>query len=114
MRLAKLDPTIEISTSSGMLRVIVRPARSWLIVLLELAVLTGFAVVTYQSWSRMSHVYRGAFIFALISGAIGLIFQLSGTEIIDIDSNKIGLRKEVHGWERKREYEIKECRELEW
>lgn len=24
------------------------------------------------------------------------------------------LTKDIHGWERKREYEIKECRELEW
>lgn len=45
---------------------------------------------------------------------MSLIFQFSGTEIIEIDSKKIVLRRELHGWERTREYEIKECRELEW
>jgi hypothetical protein len=43
-----------------------------------------------------------------------LIFQSSGIEILEIDTNKITLSKGVHGWERKREYEIKQCRELEW
>ncbi|HEY6386621.1 MAG TPA: hypothetical protein VIX91_13160 [Candidatus Acidoferrum sp.] len=114
MRLPTADPTIEISTNSGMLRVTVHPVRSWLVVLLGLGALMVFAAATYEYLARMSQVFRGVFIFAIVSSAIGLIFQLSGTEIIEIDSNKITLRKEVHGWGRKREYEIKECRELEW
>ena len=111
MPLPKTDPTIEISTSSGILRVTVHPARSWLAVFLELAVLTGFAAVTYENWSRVSYAFRGVFIFALVSG---LIFQFLVTEIIEIDSRKITIRKDIHGRERIREYEVKECRELEW
>ena len=114
MRLPSIDPTIEISTSSGVLRVTVHPARSWLLVLLGVGTLIVFIAFAFKNWATMSHVLRGVFIFAVVSGAMGLIFQFSGTEIIEIDSNKITLRKEVHGWERKREYEIKECRELEW
>jgi hypothetical protein len=96
------------------LRVTIHPARSWLVILLELAALTNFAAATYGNWTRMSLVLRDVLILGLVSGMAGLIFQFSGTEIIEFDSNKITLRKEVHGWERKREYEIKECRELEW
>src|SRR5262249_15391699 len=35
MRLTNAHPTIEISTSSGMLRITVHPARSWLVVLMD-------------------------------------------------------------------------------
>ena len=83
MRLPNTDSTIEISMNSGMLRVTVHPARSWLVVLLGLGALMIFAAATYENWARMSHVFRGLFVFALVSSAIGLIFQLSGTEIIE-------------------------------
>jgi len=62
----------------------------------------------------MPYVLRGAIILGLVFSVAGLIFQFSGTETIEIGSNRITLRRGVHGWERKREYEIKECRELEW
>ena len=108
------DPTIEISKSSGILRVVVHPARSWLVVLLELGVLTASAAVIYENWASMSSAFRGLFTFALASGVAGLLFQFSMTEIIEIDMSKITIRKDLQGWERIREYEIKECRELEW
>jgi hypothetical protein len=62
----------------------------------------------------MSLVFRGALTFALLSGVAGLIVQLTVTEIIEIDSNRITIRRDVNGWERIREYEIRDCRELEW
>jgi hypothetical protein len=114
MRLPNSDPTIEISTGSGVLRVTVRPARSWPVILLELGVLTAFATVISGNWARLSYGFRGVFIFALVSAAAGLLFQFSGTETIEIDTNKIALCKDIHGWERKREYGLNECRELEW
>jgi hypothetical protein len=105
---------MEISASSGMLRVTVRPARSWLIILLELAALATFAAVAYGNWGMLPNIFRGAMIFALVSSVAGLIFQSSGTATIEIDEYRISLSKEISGWERKREYELKECRELEW
>lgn len=109
-----MDPTIEISTSSGILRVVVHPARPWLVVLLELGVLTGFAAAMYHNWARMSSAFRGAITFGLASSVAGLILQFSVTEIIEIDMSKITIRKDIHGWDRIREYEIRGCRELEW
>jgi hypothetical protein len=114
MRLPNTDPTIDISMSSGMLRVTVHPARSWLVVLFEIGAILILGAMTYRNWASMSHLFRVLFVWALVSGAAALIFQLSGTEIIEIDSEKLTVRKEFHGWERKREYSVKECHELEW
>jgi hypothetical protein len=62
----------------------------------------------------MSPLFRVLFVLGTLSGVAALVFQLSGTEIIEFSSEKLTVRKEVHGWERKREYRIKECRELAW
>jgi hypothetical protein len=109
-----MDPTINVATSSGMLRVTIHPARAWPLTLLGLGVLVALAAAIYQHSLRMSYIFRGAFIIALVAGLTGFMFQLSGTETIEIDANKITLGKDIHGWERKREYRLSECRELEW
>jgi hypothetical protein len=114
MRLPNTDPTIDISANSGMLRVTVHPGRSWLVVLLGVGGIIIFGIMMYRNWASMSHMFRVLFVWALISGTAALIFQLSGTEIIEIDAQRLIVRKEVHGWERKREYNVEECRELEW
>ena len=114
MRLPSADPTIEISTSSGMLRVAVHPARLWPIIALELGILTFFAFLVYENWARVSLVLRVVFVLAVLFSAAGLTFRWTGVEFIEIDSDRITLRKDLRGWERKREYKINECRELEW
>src|SRR5215472_7444461 len=113
MRLLNIDPTIDISTSSGTLRVTVK-RRSWLILLFEGGILLIFITMTYRNWASMSHLFRILFVWAFVSGIAALIFQLSGTEIIEFDSERLTIRKEIHGWERKRKYRVKECHELEW
>jgi len=114
MQILKTDPTIDISTSSGMLRVTVHPSRSWLVVLFESGAILIFGIMTYRYWGSMSQLFRAIFVLGTLSGTGGLIFQLPGTEIIEISSEKLTVRKEIHGWERKREYATKECCELEW
>jgi hypothetical protein len=52
--------------------------------------------------------------FVLVSAVAGPLFQFSGTETIEIDTDKIALCKDTHGRERKREYGLNKCRELEW
>jgi hypothetical protein len=113
VRLFNIDPATDITTNSGVLRVTIRQ-RSWLIVVLESAVLLTVAIVLYTSWAGMSLVLRILFISALVADAAALTFQVAGTEIVEIDEQKLTVSKEVHGWEWKREYSIKECRELEW
>jgi len=60
------------------------------------------------------HVPRRFSAFVIVSSAAGLIFRWSGVEVIKINADKITLCKGVHGWERKREYEVIKCGELEW
>ena len=114
MRILNTDPTIEISTNSGILRVTIHPSRSWLLALFEGGVILIFGIMTYRNWGSMSQLFRVLFVSGTLSGAAALVFQLSGTEIIEISSDKLTVRKEIHGWERKREYSIEECRELQW
>ena len=113
MRLLNTDPTINISATSGTLRVTIT-RRSWLVVLFEGGVILTFIVMTYKSWASMSHIFHLLFVWGILSGIAGLIFQLAGTEIIEFDAKKLTICKEIHGWERKREYNVNECRELEW
>jgi len=94
--------------------VTVHPRWPWLLLLLEVATVLFFAAVTYRNWLNMSFVFRVLFAWAGVSGAAALIFQLSGTEVIEFDAHKLTVRREIHGWERKREYSVDECRELQW
>ena len=110
----KTDPIIEISTSSGMLRVNVHPARSWPLIVLEAGMLTAFAVLTYEYWGKISHLFRALLAVVIALSPIELVLQWSEVETIEIDSDKITLCRDIRGWERRREYRIKECRELEW
>ena len=59
-------------------------------------------------------MFRLLFVWGIVSWITALIFQLLGTEIIEFDSEMLTIRKEFHGWEVKREYRVKECRELKW
>ena len=42
------------------------------------------------------------------------MFRWSGVEVIEFDANKITLYKDFRGWERRREYKISDCQEMEW
>lgn len=108
------DPRIDVVTSSGMLRVTVHPRLPWLVMLFEVAAVITFAVVTYRNWASMSLLFHVLFVWAVVSGAVALVFHQSGTEVIVFDAQKLTISKEVHGWERKREFSVDECRELQW
>ncbi len=92
----------------------VHPARTWPIILFEVAILAFFCVFAYENWGRRSLLFRIVIALAIISGAAGLMFRWSRVEVIEIDANKITLRKHFRGWERRREYKISDCREMEW
>jgi len=94
--------------------VTVHPSRSWVLLLFESAVILIFGIMTYRNWGSMSQLFRVLFVWGTLSGAAALVFQFSGTEIIEISSEKLTVWKEIHGWERKREYSVNECRELQW
>ena len=99
-----------------MLRVTVHPRPNWLVALLEFASVAVFVTIIYRNWGRMDSMLRTLFSVGFVSTVLGLIYQMSGTEVIEFDAQKLTISKGVgvHGWERKREYPVKDCSELEW
>jgi hypothetical protein len=113
VKLAETDPTIEVSTSPGIVRVVIHPARSWPLFLLQSAIL-AIAFALDERWGRIWYALRIFLLLAFVSNVLRFIFQFLGTEIVEMNATKITLRKEILGWYRIREFEVEECRELEW
>lgn len=97
-----------------MLRVTIPPRRSWFLILLETAVFLVGAIWVYGLWGKMSLLFHVLFIWGLVCAFLALIYQLSMAQAIEFDSQRITVCKEVRGWERRKEYNIEDCSELEW
>src|SRR5579863_3226873 len=105
---------IDLVFSSGMLRVTIPPRRSWFLVLLEIAVFSIGLIWVYGLWARVSLLFHALLIWGFISAFLALVYQLSVTQVTEFDSQRITVCKEIHGWERKKEYRVEDCSELEW
>ncbi len=105
---------MELSETSGMLSVRIDPKpQAWG----NLFVLCGEVVIAwaiYRYWQGLPSSMRVIFVGFLVLGLLGLLYDFLGEETIEFDSQKLSIRKGIHGWERKREYDIRECRDLEW
>jgi hypothetical protein len=110
----KRSAKIEIVASSGILRVTIPPRRSWIIILAAIVADVVFVAIIYSSWTTTSPWIRLIFIWAIVSGVLSLVYQLLVTQIIEIDSLRLTICKEFNGWERKKEYQVADCRDLEW
>ena len=87
-----------------MLRVTIPPKRSWLLILLEIAVSLVVVIWVYGLWAKMSFLFHVLFIWGFVTASLALIYQLSVTQVIEFDSQRITMCKEARGWERKKEY----------
>ena len=105
-------PKVDVLTSSRMLCVTVHPRPDWLVVALGCDII--FAAVIYYSWPSTPHFGRIIWIVILVSTLISSVYEFFAEEIIEIDSQRLTIRKGIHGWERVREYQIDECSNLEW
>src|SRR5207245_936813 len=97
-------PKVDVVASSGMLCVTVHSRLHWLAGLAALGGDVIFGAFLYHSWSVTPFSIRVFWIFVLVSTFLSLPYQVFGEEIIEIDSQKLTVRKGIHGWERKREY----------
>jgi hypothetical protein len=70
--------------------------------------------VFYQVWSVIPLSIRIIWLALLPLILLSSAYEFFGEEIIEIDSRKPTIRKGIHGWERKREYQIDECGNPEW
>jgi hypothetical protein len=110
----KQEADVEISATSGTLRVTVHPKPNWFLMLVEVAVVAFFVVSLHNDWHRMTLLPRGVWLWAIASAVVAWFYQLSGSEIIEFDAQKLTIRKDILGWQRTREYSIEDCHELEW
>ena len=62
----------------------------------------------------MSLLFHVLFIWGIVTAFLALIYQLSVTQVVEFDSQRITVCKEIRGWERKKEYRVEDCSELEW
>lgn len=108
------EADVEISARSGMLRVTVHPKTHWLLMLVQVAVIAFFSLYLYRGWTGISLLFRGLLLWAVACAVTAWFYQLSGSELIEIDSQKMTIRKNILGWERTSEYPLEDCSELEW
>jgi hypothetical protein len=114
MDFLKRSAKIEIVASSGILRVTIPPTGSWPLIVVAIATDVVFVAMMYTIWAQMPLWFHLFVIWVLVSSSIGLVFQLTATQIIEFDALRLMICKDIHGWERKKEYKIEDCSELEW
>jgi hypothetical protein len=105
---------VDIVASSGMLCVTIHPRRDWPVGIAALAWDAMFLIILHQFWSRMPFSLRFVWMAILAATSLSLIYEFLGEEILEFDSQKLTIRKGVHGWERKHECPTEECSNLAW
>ena len=113
MKLAETEPTVDVSTSSGLVRIVIHPARSWPLFLF-ICVILALSIAIDEHWARIWSALGVFLLLAFVWNVVRFLFRFLGTETVEVNATKISLRKDVLGWYRIREFEIQECRELEW
>ncbi len=103
---------VDIVVASGVLSVTIRPNPGWFWMLLEIVFIVFFSGLAVRSWHGFNLMTRVIFVWVEIAGAQWL-YQLTGSERIEIDARQLIIQKQVLGWPRVREYRIEECSELE-
>lgn len=106
--------TLDVVGGSGMLRVTIHPRRDWLVGLGALALDAVFVVILFQLWSRLPFSFRAIWVAILVVASLSELYEFCGEEILEFDSQKVTIRKGTHGWERKHEYPVEKCSDLEW
>jgi hypothetical protein len=81
---------------------------------IEIAGTLFFASILYRTWADLSFVMRATYVWGFVGGALALVYQLSGGEIIEFSPEKLTVSKDIHGWERTKDYQTQECSGLEW
>jgi hypothetical protein len=114
MSLFKRQRAVEIVALSGTLRVTVNPRPAWVLLFIEVVVAVVFGVMVFGRWGSMALGYRILLVWAEASAVISWFYQLSGSEVVEFDTRKLSVSKQVLGWNRTTEYSVNDCRELQW
>jgi hypothetical protein len=90
-------------------RATVHPRPVWLGILVALG-----AGILLHDWTDLALWIRALLLWGVVSTVPLLVYQVFGEGVVEFDSQKLTVRKGVRGWERKREYQLQDCRGLEW
>jgi hypothetical protein len=99
---------------SGTVRVTVIPNPAWIAMLVEAIGIVIFGVYIFRAWPSMPLWYRTVLTAGGASAVLAWFYQLSGSEIIEFDAQKLVISKEILGWNHTREYAMTDCRDLAW
>ena len=105
---------VEISATSGIVRVAIDPRPRSALLWFEAFLLVAVDGAVLRIWSGLSPVYRGLLLWGTAGAVVAWFYQLSGSEVVEFDSKKVTFRINTLGWERTHEFSIAECSQLEW
>jgi hypothetical protein len=104
---------LEITSTSGVVCVTVRSGMGWFVILFDIALLVILSRTIVRTWPGMPLFNRAIIIAVVTSVFLASLYQLVGSEIIEIDQRKLTIRGEIFGIGRTREYAIESCSSLE-
>jgi hypothetical protein len=84
------------------------------VLLVGVGVPVGVLAILLPHWHGLSLLVRSGVVLGLIGHFGAFIFKLYGTEVIEFSESGIAVCKEIRGWERRREYPVTDCREMQW
>jgi hypothetical protein len=81
---------------------------------MEIVALAAIVMAAYALWPKTSFLLHALFVVAIVSDFLSAIYRLSVTQSIQFDLRYLAKCKDFHGWEKRREYKVENCTELEW
>lgn len=101
---------IDIQALSGRLIVTISPRSHWILLAAEVAIAGAVLLFASRGWSGYTLFIRIVIGWAAVTTIFGLLYQLTGSETIEIDSRNLTIRKEALGWSRNKELPIERVR----
>lgn len=104
---------VEMSSLSGVVKIVVRAKPTALAVLLEAG---GIALCVWYEMgdTNRSILHLGTEAFVLLSAVVTFLYLLGGQEVIEFDRENLTIRRTLLEWERVSRYPIEKCTELTW
>jgi hypothetical protein len=97
MKIFDYEPRVEITAGSGVLRVTIEPKPSAFLMVLEAAGILLFSSFTVRQWSNLPLPWRVLLIWGEACAVVGWFYQLSGSEEVLFDPQKLSRRKNALG-----------------
>ena len=105
---------MEITYISGILHVEIDHDLNFIRLCLDGAIFAWIVWGETSVWSRSSLFSRGVVILVFFTTLGDLVYQVTGSEIIEFSTNGLKRVTTYFGWRTVRDYEISQCGELTW